>query len=84
MANKNFNQSVLFEKSIRKNDETEIKLTVQKAKNGDLYVDIREWVDTEGYKGPTKKGTRFYVGDNNWMNFLKVLDEADEIIEEFL
>lgn len=74
----------IYEKSFPKSDTSEIKIQVIKKSNGDCHVDIREYVDTEGYSGPTKKGVRFYTGDELWQTFLDIIDEADEVLEEFL
>ena len=38
-------------------------LVVSLVDNGKL--DLKVWIDTEKYKGPTKKGVRFYLFDDN-------------------
>lgn len=48
----------------------------------DEKLDIRIWVDTEKYKGPTKRGIRFYLFDGNWEEFKKLIDKADETYQE--
>lgn len=47
-------------KHIPKSDTEYIKITTIPADNDDLpAVDVREFVDTPGYQGPTKRGIRF-------------------------
>lgn len=36
-------------------------------------LDIRVWMDTERYKGPTKRGVRFYLFDGIWPKVFAVL-----------
>jgi len=45
-------------------------------------LDLRIWIDTEKYKGPTKKGLRFYLFDNNWTEFKRLIDRVDKAYEE--
>ncbi len=45
-------------------------------------LDLRIWIDTEKYKGPTKKGLRFYLFDDNWIEFKKLIDKVDKAYEE--
>lgn len=41
-------------------------------------LDLRIWIETDKYKEPTKKGIRFYLFDNNWTEFKKVIDKIDK------
>ena len=45
-------------------------------------LDLRVWIDTEEYKGPTKKGFRFYLFENNWDEFKKLIEKVDKVYEE--
>ena len=36
------------------------------------------FVKTDNYTGATKKGLRFYLFDNNWIEFKKLIDKIDE------
>lgn len=36
-------------------------------------LDIRIWMDKESYKGPTKRGVRFYLFDGIWEKVFEVL-----------
>lgn len=41
-------------------------------------LDLRIWVDSKSYKGWTKQGLRFYLFDNNWEEFKKLIDKTDK------
>jgi len=41
-------------------------------------LDLRIFVKTDSYTGATKRGVRFYLFDNNWTEFKKLIDKADE------
>ena len=45
-------------------------------------LDIRIFVKTDSYTGATKKGFRFYLFDNNWIEFKKLIDRVDEVYSE--
>jgi len=45
-------------------------------------LDIRVWMNTERYKGPTKRGVRFYIFDGNWEEFRKLIERVDKEIKE--
>lgn len=45
-------------------------------------LDIRVWMDTERYKGPTKRGVRFYLFDGIWNEFKKLVEKVDKEVEE--
>ena len=47
-------------------------------------VDLRIWVDSNNYKGWTKQGLRFYLFDDNWTEFKKLIDKVDRIYEEIV
>lgn len=36
----------------------------------DQKLDLRVFLNTDSYKGPTKRGIRFYFFDDNWPEFL--------------
>lgn len=46
------------------------------------YVDIRMWVETEKYTGPTKKGIRLYLFDDIWTRFKKLMEKVDKEYEK--
>lgn len=45
-------------------------------------LDIRTWLNTESYKGFTRKGVRFYLFDDNWTEFKKLIDKVDREYQE--
>ena len=45
-------------------------------------VDLRIWVDSNSYKGWTKQGLRFYLFDDNWTEFKRLIDKVDKLYEK--
>jgi hypothetical protein len=45
-------------------------------------LDLRIWVDSNNYKGWTKQGLRFYLFEDNWPEFMKLIDKVDNVYEE--
>lgn len=45
-------------------------------------LDLRIFVKTDNYTGATKKGFRFYLFDNNWIEFRKLIDKVDKAYSE--
>jgi len=45
-------------------------------------LDIRIFVKTDNYTGATKKGFRFYLFDNNWTEFKKLINKIDKAYNE--
>ncbi len=45
-------------------------------------IDIRIFVKTDNYTGATKKGFRFYLFDNKWTEFKKLIDKIDKSYNE--
>ena len=48
----------------------------------DEKVDLRIFLNTDSYKGPTKRGVRFYLFDDNWLEFKKLIDKVNKVYEE--
>jgi len=48
----------------------------------DEKIDLRVFVDSKSYTGWTKQGLRFYLFDDNWTEFRKLIDEVDKVYEE--
>ncbi len=65
--------------SIQKKDDLEIKGTLTTYKN-ELYVDIREYIKSADYDGPTKKGIRFHT--ENWDAFYNLMKKIDNEIKK--
>jgi len=45
-------------------------------------LDLRIFVKTDSYTGATKRGVRFYLFDNNWTEFKKLIDQVDKTYQE--
>ena len=48
----------------------------------DERVDIRVWMKGKDYEGPTKRGIRFYLFDDNWTEFKKLMEKVDREYQE--
>ncbi|HIH95969.1 MAG TPA: hypothetical protein HA348_00515 [Thermoplasmata archaeon] len=48
----------------------------------DEKVDLRIFLNTDSYKGPTKRGVRFYMFDDNWPEFMKLMEKVDRKYQE--
>jgi len=48
----------------------------------DEKVDLRIFLNTDSYKGPTKRGVRFYLFDDNWPEFMKLMEKVDRKYQE--
>ena len=48
----------------------------------DEKVDLRIFLNTDSYKGPTKRGVRFYMFDDNWTEFKKLMEKVDRKYQE--
>ncbi|MBN1297155.1 transcriptional coactivator p15/PC4 family protein [bacterium] len=74
MSNKN-----VLVGSIPKKDGLEIRATLTEFKN-EFYVDIREFMQSDDYEGPTKKGIRFHT--ENWDAFFQLIKKLDQEIKK--
>ena len=45
-------------------------------------LDLRIFVKTDDYTGATRRGFRFYLFDNNWIEFKKLINKVDKICNE--
>ncbi len=45
-------------------------------------LDLRIFLNTDSYEGPTKRGVRFYLFDDNWPEFKKLIDKVDKVYEK--
>ena len=48
----------------------------------DEKIDLRIFLNTDSYKGPTKRGVRFYMFDDNWTEFMKLMEKVDKAYNE--
>ena len=44
-------------------------------------LDLRVYVKTDTYSGPTKRGMRFYLFDGIWEEFKKLVEKVDKEVE---
>lgn len=45
-------------------------------------VDIRLWMKSERYTGPTKKGVRFYLFNGIWPQFYELMNQVNQEYEK--
>jgi len=64
--------------SIELSDTSELKVKII----DDEYVDLRIWMKTEKYTGPTKRGIRFYLFDSNFEEFCKLIEKVKKVYED--
>lgn len=48
----------------------------------DEKLDLRVFVKSDSYTGATKRGLRFYLHDDNWNEFKKLIERVDEAHKE--
>ncbi|MBN1356782.1 transcriptional coactivator p15/PC4 family protein [bacterium] len=65
--------------TIRKKDDLEIRASLTRYRK-ETYIDLREYMDTEEYKGPTKKGIRFHA--ENWDAFFDMMKKIDREVRK--
>lgn len=59
---------------VRLNDHSELVATIV----SDEKLDLRVFINTDSYKGPTKRGVRFYLFDRIWSEFKKLVEKVDK------
>ena len=50
----------------------------------DERIDIRVWVEGKNYTGWSKRGIRFYLFDDNWPEFMKLMKKVDREYQELI
>lgn len=50
----------------------------------DEKLDLRVFINTDSYKGPTKRGVRFYLFDGIWPKFKKMVEKVDKEYQELV
>lgn len=45
-------------------------------------LDLRIFIKTDSYTGATKRGFRFYLFDNNWPAFKRLVQKIDKAYED--
>lgn len=48
----------------------------------DEKLDLRLFLKTNRYSGPTKSGVRFYLFNGIWDEFKKLIDKVDKEVKE--
>lgn len=59
---------------LKKTESTSVIIRINEFQ-GEKGVDIREYVETNKYKGPTKKGTR--IPASKWKEFKALIDKVE-------
>ncbi|MBA7601604.1 hypothetical protein ES703_08681 [subsurface metagenome] len=63
---------------IRLSDTSDLVATIV----ADEKLDLRVFLHTDSYTGPTKRGVRFYLFDGIWSEFKKLIDKVDKEVKE--
>lgn len=63
---------------IRLSDTSDLVATIV----SDEKLDLRVFLHTDSYSGPTKRGLRFYLWDGIWDEFKKLIDKVDKKVKE--
>jgi len=48
----------------------------------DEKLDLRVFLHTDNYTGPTRRGVRFYLFDGIWSEFKKPIEKVDKEVKE--
>ena len=60
-------------------DGIKLVFSVSKTTEGTPHLDIRTWIESEKYTGPTKKGINFDI--ENLEDFLEILKDIDKELQ---
>ena len=63
---------------VRLNDTSDLVATIV----ADEKLDLRVFLHTDSYTGPTKRGVRFYLWDGIWSEFMKLIEKVDKDVKE--
>jgi len=66
--------------SINLTEEASLRVSIV----NDEYLNIRIWVESERYTGPTKKGIYFSLSDDTWVQFKELMEKVDKKHEELV
>lgn len=62
-------------------DTTKLVISAnKKGEEGDIFIDIRTYINTSSYKGPTKKGISFHI--ERLEEFKESILKLDSTLEE--
>lgn len=60
-------------------DGIKLVFSVSKTKEGNPHLDIRTWIETDRYSGPTKKGINFDV--ESLEEFIQIVKDIDKELQ---
>jgi len=63
---------------VKLNDSSDLVATIV----SDEKLDLRVFLHTDNYTGPTKRGVRFYLFDGIWSEFKKLIVKVDQEVKE--
>lgn len=63
-----------------KTETTSLKVSIV----NDKTVDIRVWIETPKYSGPTKKGIRLSLLNDTWLEFKELMARVDKKRKELV
>ncbi|GAI23958.1 unnamed protein product [marine sediment metagenome] len=63
---------------VKLNDTSDLVATIV----SDEKLDLRVFLHTDNYTGPTKRGVRFYLWDGIWDEFKKLVEKVDKKVKE--
>lgn len=63
---------------IKLSDSSELVATIIENEK----LDLRVFLHTDNYTGPTKRGVRFYLWDGIWNEFKKLIEKVDREVEK--
>jgi hypothetical protein len=61
-------------------DKAKLVFSVSKTEEGEPHVDIRLWLTSERYSGPTREGVNFNI--ENMEEFMSILEDLNSECEE--
>lgn len=63
---------------VKLNDTSDLVATIV----SDEKLDLRVFLHTDNYTGPTKRGVRFYLWDGIWDQFFELIKKVDKEVKE--
>lgn len=63
---------------VKLNDTSDLVASIISDEKLDLWV----FINTGSYKGPTKRGVRFYLWDGIWDQFKELIEKVDKEVKK--
>lgn len=60
-------------------DGVKLVFSVNKSQEGNTHIDIRTYIESEKYTGPTKKGINFHI--ESLEDFIEIISDMNEELE---